>query len=347
LAFLLVVVFLPSGSALGTSFITVEELANRLGMTCQNDVATFRQVLTDGTSEVVICPGLYNALVNDRLVLMESRACTFRGNVMVPESLFGSIRSHIGGRSGRGAIQSMLPVVTGRKKIVIDPGHGGKDPGAIGVGGLKEKQVNLSIALRLRDILRAKGYDVVMTREDDTFIPLDERAAIANREGADLFVSIHANSTKASSANGFETFFVDDRGPYTTTARGIAAARDSMPSVEVLGTKCSLTTSARVILYSALLEEYRLESKEMAEFVQQKLREVLDTQDRGAKGNRGLRVLRYSRCPGVLIEVGFLSNARTAALLRRSSHLNRLAEAIAKAIEKYMDLVSATAGFTR
>jgi len=348
LLFFLCLFLISSDAFCEATFITVDELANRLGMTCQKDSTTYRQTLTDGANEVVICPGLYNVLVNDEIITLEERAANRWGRVIVPESAFASIRAHLNGRRAAAPVQ-VKPVFVGKPKVVIDPGHGGKDPGAIGVGGLLEKDVNLRIGLMLRDKLRQMGYRVIMTREDDTFIELEERAAVANRVGADLFISIHANSSRSPSARGVETYYVDDRGPYSATARAMMALRSaqSSPPSQVLGTDAPLTGLAKAVLYGALLEEFRKESRELALAVQSSLSGILGVPNRGAHGNKGLRVLRYSRCPGILVEVGFLSNPQTAAKLRSSAYCDRIAGAIASAVNRYFERLKATAWFTK
>ena len=336
--------FSPRSPALGGTFITVEELANRLGMTCQNDVTTSRQTLTDGASEIVVCPGMYSVLVNDTLVTLPARATLRYGEVVVPGSAFGLLRGHLGGQSARPLRPSLLPSAF---RVVIDPGHGGKDPGAVGCYGLKEKSVVLAIALELKRILTRKKLDVVMTREDDTFISLDDRPMIANRERADLFISVHANASRSGNAQGFETFYVEDRGPYSTIARGLMAARIGDPPAKAIGCEAVLSSVAKAIIFCALMEEYRVESYELARCVQSSLGGRLSTVNRGAKTNHPLRVLRKSHCPGVLVEVGFVTHPATARRLKNPAHLRGIAEAIAEGIVKFVERSSATRRFTR
>ena len=326
------------------SILTVEELANRLGMTRQNDVTTCRQTLTDGIHHIVICPGMHSVLVDDALVTMASRATLRFGEVVVPESAFALLRGHLGGQATTPIPHVLSPSAV---KVVIDPGHGGKDPGAIGCFGVKEKQVNLVISQELRRILRSKNIDVVMTREDDTFLSLDERPAIANREQADIFISIHANAARSQKAHGFETFYVEDRGPYSTIARGLMAARLANPPPKALGCEAVLGSVAKAIVFSALMEEYRLESYELAKAIQSSLGGRLSTEDRGTKTNHPLRVLRKSHCPGVLVEVGFLTHPPTARRMQSDAHLRQIADSLADGIMVFVQQSSATRRFTR
>lgn len=340
---LAIVLSTASMPALAESVLTVEELANRLGMTCQNDVTTCRQTLTDGANQVVICPGMHGVLVNDTLVMMDTRATLRFGDVVVPDSAFGLLRGHLGGQTTRPMPPPLFPSAV---KVVIDPGHGGQDPGAIGCYGVKEKTVNLAIGLELRRILRSKNVEVVMTREDDTFLSLDDRPAIANRERADVFISIHANSSRASSAQGYETYYVEDKGPYSTIARGIIAAQTADPPPKAIGSEMVLSSITKAIVFCALMEEYRIESYDLARSVQAALGGALSTENRGAKTDHPLRVLRKSLCPSVLVEVGFVSHPQTAAEMQSDVHLRKIAEALAQGIMKFVEQSAATRRFT-
>ncbi|MEW6355265.1 MAG: N-acetylmuramoyl-L-alanine amidase [Planctomycetota bacterium] len=331
-------------SAAAESFITVEELANRLGMTCQNDVTTSRQTLTDGASQIVICPGMYDVLVNDTLVTLPARATLRYGEVVVPGSSFGLLRGHLGGQSAPPVRPTLTPTAF---KVVIDPGHGGKDPGAEGCYGVREKDVTLAIGLELKRILTAKQIDVVMTREDDTFISLDDRPMIANRERADLFVSIHANAARASNAKGFEIFYVEDQGPWSAIARGLMAARIADPPPKAIGCEAVLNSVAKAIIFCALMEEYRIESYELSRSIQSSLSGRLSDDDRGTKTDHPLRVLRKGHCPGVLIEIGFVTNPSTARRLQDPAHLREIAAAIADGVMKFVEKSTVTRRFTQ
>ena len=384
------VFLLSAGAAQAGSYITAQELANRLGMAYSSDRMSARCTLTDGANEVVICAGMYNLMVNSRILNMDSRAESRGGEVCVPDTVLGSIRGYMrpgGGYRASPSASSSNPTRTSRAvasapvrtaapplsvpsytrpaapsytsdlplpsrsrgqfKVVIDPGHGGKDPGAIGMGGLREKTVNLSVGLALRDILQFRGGSVVMTRQDDTFVELEGRANICNREQGDVYVSIHSNASSTRSATGSEIYFVDDKGEYTATARGMAAARtmDIPPWAVAGGTRLDLLS--KEILFGALLEEFRIESRDLASHIQGPLGAHMICYGRGIYGNKGLRVLRFTRCPAVLVEVGFLSNPQTEQILQQEYYRRALAGSIAEGIMHFKVAQDQTAWNTR
>lgn len=212
------------------------------------------------------------------------------------------------------------------RRIVVDAGHGGHDPGAISRTGLREKSVTLDIARRLRELLTQEGFHVVMSRDGDRFIPLSRRSEIANREGGDLFVSIHANASRVRSVSGFEVYYLSEATD--DHARALEAAENaSLPSE--IGKTASSDTEA--IVWDLLYTEHRAESTKLASSICQGLKRQLPSQNRGVKSAR-FAVLKGTRMPAILIEVGFLSNSQEEARLRDPSYRQRLAEGITAGI---------------
>ena len=217
-------------------------------------------------------------------------------------------------------------------RIVIDPGHGGHDTGTIGPTGLEEKDVVLDIALRLKKLLETQtDSQVVMTRSTDKFIPLEERTAIANEKGSDLFISIHANSSRDEKVRGIETYYLN----FTTDPEALElAARENATSQESVH---QLQSLIKKIALSDKVEE----SQELARDVQNGLYKDLSHVSHGIH-NRGVRkapfvVLIGANMPSILAEVAFLSNPHTERLLRRESYRKDIAEALFQGIEKYID----------
>ncbi len=216
----------------------------------------------------------------------------------------------------------------GVARIVIDPGHGGHDPGAI-ANRAREADVVLDIALRLEKLLKAKNIDVVLTRRTNVFIPLEERTAIANREAADLFLSIHANVGRNTSANGVETYFLN----FATNPEAEAvAARENAGTGMAMH---NLTDIVRKIALNNKLDE----SRDLANAVQTSLHRGIRQQNAQAR-NRGVKqapfvVLIGAQMPSVLAEVSFVTNKKEAALLRTASYRQRIAQSLADAIVKY------------
>lgn len=216
-------------------------------------------------------------------------------------------------------------------KVALDPGHGGEDTGTIGPTGLREKDVVLDIALRLRDLLVNRlGVEVIMTREDDRFVPLEERTAIANERGADLFVSIHANASRNRRAAGIETYVLDfarSEAEIEVASRENATAQRNIRELEDLLRKITLT-------------DYNRESRDLAQLVQANLVQSLHRNghrypDRGVK-QAPFIVLIGSNMPSILTEVGFLSHRETERLFRKEETRQLVAEGLFEGITRYL-----------
>jgi len=212
------------------------------------------------------------------------------------------------------------------KTIVIDPGHGGKDPGALGRGALKEKYIVLSISEKLREVLTRKGYTVLMTRDTNRFIPLKERTAFAIQRKADLFLSIHANGSESPKAKGIETYYMSvtstDKAAEDIAARENADSGYSIQELEVL---------LKGIIQQSKIED----SKRLAKHVQQALVQATGAVDRGVKHARFV-VLIGTNVPAILIETGFVSNPTEGRKLTTSAYQHKIANAIAQGIEKFL-----------
>jgi len=217
----------------------------------------------------------------------------------------------------------------GISRIVIDPGHGGHDPGAKGAG-LTEAAAVLDIALRLEKLLREQpGIEVIMTRRTDVFIPLEERTAIANRANADLFLSIHANAGRSRVANGIETYFLNFAS--NPEAEQVAARENSASG----GTMHNLPDIVQAIALNNKLDE----SKDLARMVQDALIARVKPQHKAVR-NRGVKqgpfvVLIGAQMPSVLAEVSFITNRTEITLLQKPTYRQRLAQGLFDAINKY------------
>jgi len=229
------------------------------------------------------------------------------------------------------------------RKIVLDPGHGGKDPGARGRKGTKEKEIVLDVALRIRDLLAENGVDVIMTRDKDQFISLGRRTQIANKNKADFFISIHANSSRSRVASGFEVYYlsntVDDE------SRAIAAMENANLDIEE-DAFSGRTQDLDATLWDLINSENRTESAELAKELEQSARARLGVRNRGVKSAR-FAVLKGATMPAVLVEVGFLTNPVEEERLLSSGYRQRLAEAITTGILNYKSRYEKTEGFTQ
>jgi len=216
--------------------------------------------------------------------------------------------------------------------IIVDPGHGGKDDGATSPNGLLEKELNLDISKRLKKILETRyGYQVILTRHDDTFIPLEERGEIANKKNADLFVSIHVNAAKRRSAHGIETYYLgvanSEQAQETATRENgelVHSVKDNQVQ-QILASMISTTKiNASAVLASHVQE--RLHSS-----VKKKYSEVKDL---GVKEGPFF-VLHDTNMPSILVEVGFITNSLEERRLKRSDYLELLASAIAQGVHEF------------
>ena len=220
-------------------------------------------------------------------------------------------------------------------KIVIDPGHGGHDTGTIGPNGLEEKDLVLEVGRRLGKLLETRlGAEVVYTRKDDTFIPLETRTAIANQERADLFVSIHANSSRDPDARGVETYYLN----FTSSPEALeVAARENAVSEK------SIYELQDLVKKIALKEKIE-ESREFAGNVQQFLHSGLAAKspairDRGVK-KAPFIVLIGANMPSILAEISFVSNPTDERRLETSDYRQRIAESLYRGIAKYVNGLS-------
>ena len=216
-------------------------------------------------------------------------------------------------------------------RIVIDPGHGGHDTGAIGPTGLEEKTVVLDVGLRLKALLeRNTDCEVIMTRDDDEFIPLEERTAIANQKGADLFISIHANASQDSTARGIETYYLNlNSNPEVleVAARENATSQESVHQLQDMIKKIAMTEKIE-------------ESEDFAKLVQREVYTRI-AKASGAQRDRGVKkapfvVLIGANMPSVLAEISFLSNPRDERMLRRPDYREKIASALYDGILEYL-----------
>ncbi len=217
-------------------------------------------------------------------------------------------------------------------RIVIDPGHGGHDTGTIGPTGVMEKDVVLDVALRLAKLIkRETGNEVILTRKDDTFIPLEERTAIANQKGADLFISIHANASRDDSARGLETYYLNfssDPGALEIAARENATSQESVHQLQDLVKK--------IVLTEKIQESHDFASKVETEMCAGLARNGVRLRDRGVK-KAPFVVLIGANMPSILSEISFLTNPSDERLLKKPDYRQKIAEALLRGINQYAD----------
>ncbi len=211
-----------------------------------------------------------------------------------------------------------------RRRIVIDAGHGGKDPGALGGRRAREKDLNLTAALELAQVLREeKTFDVILTRGDDTFVPLAERSRMANDARADIFVSLHCNANRNRKEHGFEVYSVSENATDPEAAR-LAEAENA--SLELEG-KSPADEEAALILRAMSKTENINASAELAALVSRDLGKRVDLTPRGVK-QAAFYVLRGTDAPAILVEMGFVTNRRDQAKLGTQAYRRRLLDGV-------------------
>ena len=216
--------------------------------------------------------------------------------------------------------------------IVIDAGHGGKDSGAKGPYGTMEKDINLEIALALAKSLRREGrFKVILTRDTDEFIPLADRTKIANKQKADLFISIHCNAAERRDSNGFEVYFLSENA---TDASAAEVARRENAVIELEGMSHKAKNKVQDLLWSMARTETMNESSEVAGLFSAEVKPRLGIPHRGVK-QAGFYVLRGANMPAVLVETAFISHPREERLLRTGRFQQKIVDGIHAGVLDY------------
>ena len=290
--------------------------------------------------------------IDDNLFQLSSKVVNENGNYYIPtESFFGIIKNLYNSSSIKYVNNEIrltpnsgykktvkTPVDLGSvkekwefKTIVIDAGHGGKDPGAVGYRGTKEKDIALDVAKRLeKKLSKNMNVKIIMTREEDIFLRLSERTKIANESNGNLFISIHTNAAEDRRASGFETFLI---GPNKNEAAVRVAARENAV-LELEGKTGKNLTNEDLIQATIAQSAFASKSEQFASMVQKEIKKRVQSKDRGVK-QAGFYVLMGASMPNVLVELGFISNPSEEKKLRSPQYRDQLATAIYRAVEQY------------
>lgn len=319
----------PTYSINGITYLPLVSLCQSQGINCDYDTFARTVTLSKYMHKINLMVGDALVLVDGSPVHLKHPVDIYQGTVVVPYKFKTQILDVIFKEvypSGK-ATPSMYKI----KKLVIDAGHGGDDPGAIGKTGLREKNVNLDIAKGLSNLLRSEGVEVIMIRSTDRFVSLPARVDIANRAKADLFLSIHSNANRVRSLSGFEAYYVspaiDDSKRALLAAQNAALDLDSRFFA-------SNSLNLKAILWDMIYTSNRAESIKLAKSICQTIERNLDTKVLGVKSAR-FYVLKGVQMPAVLIEIGFLSNYNEERKLRNSYYRQKIVESIAQGIKNY------------
>ncbi|MCX5679288.1 MAG: N-acetylmuramoyl-L-alanine amidase [Candidatus Omnitrophica bacterium] len=331
----------------GAQYIPLEKLCGSYDVRYKWDSYIGTAKIEKGVNEIVLRAGSGTILVNGAHKKMDRSAVLSSGQIYVPMSFVNKDFGSIVGVKTREV--TALPEVIERPRIyrirtvVIDAGHGGKDPGATGRRlRLREKQMTLAIAKKLGSILEGSGLRVIYTRKDDTFIPLPTRADIANRAKADLFVSVHINASRSKLLNGFECYHLSEATD--DNARALEAFEDSSLSMNERAT-VEHSRQLDKTLWDLALTENREESSELASYVCDAIEGARTSCVRGVRSAR-FYVLKHTHMPAVLVEVGYLSNRTEEVKLQDPTFLDRIAESVAAGVLKYKNEYERTEGFS-
>lgn len=312
--------------------MNLKDLCRRFNATWRWDSVT--QVVTITTPEKTIeaLVGSNVVIAGEEKIILSAPVVARDSQIIVPPD-FVKVMAPAETPSAGERVRPAQHRIKKVRVVVIDPGHGGKDPGALRrAGGMDEKEITLDISRRVRDLLKRERVQVVMTREKDEFIALKDRAELASRVKADLFVSIHANSHPKSGVFGVEVYTLKGLTSYELKdAQRQDSQRLYFRGLRMAPGKPEVETIIEDLLYSHKQADSAVFAKELGSFTARLVR----TKDFGVKESRFF-VLRNTVVPAVLIEVGFLSNPREERQLVTAAYRQRLADGIARSILSYI-----------
>lgn len=318
-------------------YINLKPLAEKYELKHERDTLTGRETFSGSGTRLILCAGMMTMMINEQLTLLEGAAKTINGEIAIPADDITKLEGKI-----KESRAKHVKTEYGIKKIVIDPGHGGNFSGAHGTNGVLEKDINLSIATKLKEFLEAKQIKVIMTRKTDSSLSqnlnedLDRRVSISNMEQPDLFVSIHSNWSNQSSARGFEIYYCSNK---------------PLPSlkIETNGSNSHETSkidsSTKKILSYALQEEYQQQAVDISREIQKAFNK-LPTNNRGVR-EADFRVIKKTECPAILVEVDYLSNRTMCKELSDDCYQIKVAQRLAEGLLNYQEKLITTEGFAK
>ena len=336
----------------GASYIPIYSLSSQKGFQYQWDPLLQNAIVRGDRGAIKFHVGSEYILNQGTLIKLKDKVRFFQGIVVAPvsasEYLEGlsaplAYKTPAVSQALYGTRRVAAPLGVHRiQRIVIDPGHGGRDYGAISPRGTVEKRLVLDIARTVRDELKKEGLEVVMTRNSDIFIPLAQRAHIANKKNADFFVSIHANASESRSLRGFEIYYLSE----ATDDLALALQRAEDSSLRFETAKWDHPPNGlKTIVWDLKETENRRESIHIAKFVTDAVMESSEVSDHRIRSAQ-FYVLKWTECPAVLVETGYLTNLEDEHRLNNPSYRRRLALGIVGGLLDYKKEFETTDGFT-
>ncbi len=334
----------------GNAYFPISTLSEENGFQYHWDPLLQNAVVSGSGGSVKFHVGSEFILSRGKVVRLRDKVRLFKGSVLAPLAASAHLDSLMAAAGPSFEISqaelrgepSFIP--THRiKKIVIDPGHGGRDFGAMSPGGIREKELVLEVGKMVRDELERHGIEIVMTRSWDVFIPLQERTRIANKKGADLFVSIHANASPSRDLSGFEVYYLSE----TTDDLALALERseNSPPGTDTTHF-IDPNSGLKAVVWDMKEAENRRESIAAARFVADEVQKNAEISTRRIKSAQFF-VLKWTECPSILVEMGYITHLGDESKIKHVDYRRRLAQGIADGILKYKAEYERTDGFTK
>ena len=339
----------------GASYIPIYSLSSQKGFEYQWDPLLQNAIVRGNRGAIKFHVGSEYILNQGTLIKLKDKVRFFQGIVVAPvsaseylEGLSAPLNLPVAYKTP--AVSQALygtrraaPLGVHRiQRIVIDPGHGGRDYGAISPRGTAEKRLVLDIARLVRDELKKEGLEVIMTRNSDVFIPLAQRANIANKKDADFFVSIHANASESRSLRGFEIYYLSE----ATDDLALALERAENSSLRFQTAKLDRSNNGlKTIVWDLKETENRRESIHIANFVTDSVLQSSEVSDHRIRSAQ-FYVLKWTECPAVLVETGYLTNSEDEHRLNSPSYRRQLASGIVRGLLDYKNEFESTDGFT-
>jgi N-acetylmuramoyl-L-alanine amidase len=311
----------------GTTYFPLLSLCELKSLAWDYDPLTRTADLNRGSHRIKLQAGGKAIFIDGSLRQLNQPVDIYRGMLVVPDQFRQIVEAMFPDLAPSPEAASFYQI----KKVIIDPGHGGNDPGAPGRSGSPEKDIVLDISKRLSGLLKEYGVETVLTRSSDKFIPLEKRAALTENSQADLFISIHANANPSRSLTGFEIYCISPE--VSDYKRALSSARNS--SIDLNASSfASSNMNLKAILWDMTYTYNRGEAIQLSRDICQSIGRSVDTRIIGVK-NANYCVLREACIPAILVEVGFLSNRKEEQMLNDPVYRQKIAEGIRRGIQDY------------
>ncbi len=327
----------------GVSYIPLGYFSKSSHLDYAWDPVLKNAVLSGPGGRVKLHVGSEFILSGDAMVRLNEKTRWLNGEVLIPASAAPYLEN-LEGKKWRDVEVSAPKLPAHRiRKVVIDPGHGGRDYGAISPFGTREKDLVLDIARTIARELESRGLEVILTRNTDVFIPLEKRANIANKKSADLFVSIHANASRSRNLKGFEVYTLSE----ATDDEALALERAENSSLSLQKNFISMpSTNLKAIVWDLKEAENRRESFLAAEKIAASVERSVPISEKRIRSAK-FYVLKMTECPAILVETGYITHREDQKRLRNPVYRKELAKAVVRGLGDYIAEYEKTDGFTQ